>query len=275
MTPLRSTSLSLTFLSLALGLGACVADNADSGLIVLRAATPDSDCRFAPGGDTFMTRGHIQSNAGGYLIAPEVRNDLALIEGESVSAKTILVNGARVEIEIIGDLFSDAEKAALAEEGLTRFEAPFSGSVEPNGSTATLPFELVPIPLLRRIGARLPAATEEDPFPSVLLDAQLRIIGTRRGADVESNLFHFPVDVCEDCLVRDLGQCVDLPSGQEVSTGGACQPLQDGVLDCCHGIDPDDLEVNCPAEEPGPGQSCDDGVNEEPPFVCPAVRQSL
>lgn len=260
MTPLRSTSLSVSILSLALGLGACVDENADSGLIILHAVPPESGCTFAAGGTAIQPSGRIQSTAGnGYLIAPEVRNDLTLADGEAESPKTILISGARVEIQFRDPSpFTDAEEAALATEGLTRFEAPFAGSVAPNGGTAVLPFEAVPVQLLRRIDAKLPDPTFENPSPSFLLDVQIRELGTRRGDSVESNLFRFPVEVCADCLIRDLGQCVDLSSAQTVSTGGACQTLQDGVLDCCHGVDPDGPE--------GPAGQ---------PFVCPAARPQL
>lgn len=291
MTTLRSTTLPLSILSLALGLGACVDENADSGLIILHAAAPETGCSFANGATGgVLPSGIIQANASdGYVIAPVSRNDLTLADGEAASPKTILITGARVEILFPDPSpFTDAEEAAMAAEGLTRFEAPFAGSVEPNGGLAVLPFEAVPLPLLVRIGNALPAPTEANPSPRILLDVRIREIGTRRGSAVESNLFRFPVEVCDGCLVDDRGACVDLSASEPIRTGGLCQRHQDGVIDCCHGIDPDNVEVQdscsddteecmrCPSPLPNPANpECKDGIDEPAPFVCPAARPQL
>jgi hypothetical protein len=276
MTTFRPSHL-LSILPLALGLGACVDGGADSGLTVLHVVAPETGCTFSTSATTTLPAGTIQANAtGGYLMAPEVRNDLTLNDGEAISPKTIFITGARVEIDFYDPSpFSADEEAELAADGLTRFLVPFSGSIEPNGGTAVLPFEAVPLPLLRRIGTLLPEPTEENPDPRVILDVQIREIGTRGGGSVESNLFHYPVQVCTSCLTSDLGRCVDLGTTTVIRTGGACQQRQDGVLDCC-AFNRDDLEVPCAKGEPPPaGKLCDNGEVDAEMTFCPARAPEL
>jgi hypothetical protein len=268
MTPSRSLSLSI--LPLALGLGACVGDSgADSGLTVLRAAAPDDECIFAPDGEVFIASGRIDgASLGGYLLAPTVRNDLQTVENEAPTPKTIFVTGARVEVEFYDpDLFSDAEEVGLDSTGVSRFLAPVAGAVDPNGGLAVFPFNAVPPELLVAIHQKLRAQEKV----STVVDVNLRMVGTRGGSEVQSNLFRFPIEICVDCGIIVLGDCGTITGTTPVSLGGACQPFQDGHVDCCLGIDPDSIEVKCePGEEPPEGKECDDGILEDQPLVCPA-----
>ena len=80
MKPSYLRHLSLSLFPLALGLGACVDDNADSGMIILRAVAPEAGCMFPAEADLFVPSGHIDvTAAAGYLVGPEVRNDLTLV----------------------------------------------------------------------------------------------------------------------------------------------------------------------------------------------------
>ena len=257
--PRTSTTLSILALGLGVtvGLSSCVDDNADSALIILRAVTPDASCMFSATDSAFLPSGIIQADSvGGYLIGPEVRNDLTLLDGEAMTPKTVFVNGAEIEIRFYDeDLFDAATQAELTATGVTRFFAPFTGAVDPNGGTAVFPFEAVPDDLLRRIGAALPAVSAADPRPSTLLDVRIRMTGTRGGSSLESNLFRFPVEVCANCARDILGPCDAIPPNAMIRTGGACRPLQDGVTTCCTGADPDGVgpmtgPLVCPARAP-------------------------
>ncbi|HVV82742.1 MAG TPA: hypothetical protein VHE35_06660 [Kofleriaceae bacterium] len=271
LSTLRPVLFSL--LPLALGVGACVDDGADSGLTVLKAVPPDPGCTFTAGGDLFVASGLIESDAGtGYLLAPELRNDITLADGESATPKTVFVTGAHVTITFYDDKLFDADtQAQLETDGLTRFLAPMAGPVEPNAGTAVFPFQAVPGELIAKIDQALAHA----PGAHTLLDVKLQFTGTRGGSDIESNVFHFPVEVCDDCVVSHLGACTDLSSTAVFGTGGACNALQDGHLDCCTGVDPDELEVDCMDQPPPAGMHCSDGINEPPPDVCPAHQIEL
>jgi len=274
MTLLRT--LLLTSLPLALALGACVDDNADSGLTILYAAAPEAGCTFTTPASLFMTAGRIDTAAGhGYLIAPEARNDIALLDGESKSPKTVFVTGAEVEIAFYDTtLFTAAELAEMQTSGLTRFRVPVSGSVAPSAGTTIFPFTAVPTELIAAVAPKIPAPTGANPTPAVTVDVQLRLVGTRGGSSIQSNLFHYPVDICTNCLFHHLGKCVDTAYA-EAETGGVCRPLQDGHLECCN-FDHDDYEVTCmPGQSAPQGRACADQTDQPTLLRCPATPPEL
>jgi hypothetical protein len=229
-------------------LAACVNDDADAPMVILRNVVPTSGCVIDPENAVFITSGRIQSTldegrfSSGYLFTPSVRNDLVLFEGELATPKTIFLRNARVLIDFADPtLFTAEELAAFQERGLTRFMVPLSGSLEPGGGTVGLAFEIVPRQLLDAIGAKLTGVE------TALLDVQVQITGKRAGGDAESNIFHYPVEVCLSCLDNFVGECASLPEGFQPSTGGACNSAQDVGVDCCT----DEVgQFVCPAQPP-------------------------
>ncbi len=249
MTRPRTSHL-LPILPLALGLGACVDSNADSGLTILRAAAADDGCTFSTESDIFLSSGFVQANSrAGYLLAPVVRNDIALREGEvALTPKTVFLTSSTVTIKFYDeDLFSAAEQQTMTTDGHIRFLAPISGSIPPNFGEAVFPLRAVSGDLLAMVNERL----IERQLGSTVLDVQIQVNGTRGGSALESNVFRYPVEVCLECVIEILGNCDAIPMGTSIDTGGACNSLQDGQLDCCYGADPDDFEVDCEnGEEP-------------------------
>lgn len=243
----RPSHLSLFIVPVALGLGACVSDNADSGLTILKAAVAESGCTFSLTAATFQASGVIQADSpDGYILAPVVRNDLARAEGEAETPKTVFVSGAQITIKFQdATLFTAAEQATMTTAGLTRFVAPLAGPVAPNGGVSVFPFGAVPVELLAMIKDKLAAGEQHH----TLLDVQVTMTGTRGGSSIESNLFRYPVEVCDACVVRNLGNCADVDPAQVIATGGLCSLLQDARLDCCQRVDPDTAAVTtiCPA----------------------------
>ena len=73
--------------------------------------------------------------------------------------------------------------------------------------------------------------------------AEVVIRGDINGSTITSAPYLYPITVCNDCVVSNLGAC-PLPSGVDVRTGNGCNPFQDGVVDCC--TDADNRLV-CPA----------------------------
>ena len=232
-------------------LAACVDDDADAPMVILRNVVPIDGCVVDPDSAVFIASGRIQSTLGdgkfssGYLFTPSVRNDLVRFEGEAITPKTIFLRDARVLIDFVDPtLFTTEEQAAFQERGLTRFMVPISGSIEPGGGNVGLAFEIVPRQLLAAIGAKL------GPLDTTVVNVQVQVTGKRAGGDTESNIFHYPVEVCLSCLTVDVGTCAELPQGFQPSTGGACNLGQDGFLDCC---DNGDDEFRCPAFPPTSG----------------------
>ncbi len=231
--------------------GACVDNNADSGLVILRNIAPELGCAVDPTSSTVRTSGILEDDAAfGYVFTPVVRNDLVTVEGENVTAKSIFVTGARVTIDFYDPtLFTEAEQATFDTDGLTKFIVPTSGAIDPDGGVQTFHLEIVPTELLAKIAPKLAAMTT-DPTPETVLDVRVQFFGTRSGDDVSSNTFRYPVTVCHDCLTNVLGPCAALPTDVEIRDGGACGPDQDGVIDCCLAAD---LTTRvCPAVPPVP-----------------------
>ena len=230
--------------------GACVDNNADSGLVILRNVAPGLGCIADPGSAEVRTSGIIEDDAvGGYVFTPVVRNDIVAFEGENLTAKSIFIGGARVTIDFSDpDLFTAAEQATFDTDGLTKFVVPSSGAIDPNGGMQTFHLEIVPPELLALIAPKLAAMTT-DPSPSTMLDVRVQFFGTRAGSDVSSNTFRYPVQVCHGCLTNALGPCDTLSSSIEARVGGVCGPDQDGVVDCCLAAD---SSLVCPAVAPTP-----------------------
>ncbi|MBL8624657.1 MAG: hypothetical protein JNK64_25335 [Myxococcales bacterium] len=229
--------------------GACVDNNADSGLVILRNVAPELGCNVDPGSSSVRTSGIIEDDAvTGYVFTPVVRNDLVTVEGENITAKSIFVSGARVTIDFYDpDLFTAAEQTTFDTDGLTKFVVPSSGAIDPDGGLQTFHLEIVPTELIAKIAPKLAAMTT-DATPSTVLDVRVQFFGTRAGDDVSSNTFRYPVTVCHGCLTNVLGACDMLPDG-EPRAGGACSPDQDGVIDCCLAAD---SSLVCPAIAPTP-----------------------
>ncbi len=230
--------------------GACVDNNADSGLVILRNVAPEQGCIVDPTSSAVRTSGIIEDDAaGGYVFTPVVRNDLVSFEGENITARSIFVSGARVTIDFYdAALFTAAEQATFDTDGLTKFVVPSSGAIDPNGGMQTFHLEIVPSELIAKIAPKLAAMTT-DPTPSTILDVRVQFFGTRAGDDVSSNTFRYPVEVCHGCLTNVLGPCDTLSSSIEARVGGVCGPDQDGVVDCCLAAD---SSLVCPAVAPTP-----------------------
>ena len=220
----------LSWLPLVALAGACVENNADSGMVILKNIAPEDGCAVSPESTTFRGSGTIQADSrAGYLFTPLVRNDLATVEGENTTAKTIFVTGAKMTIAFYDpDLFTAAEQTQFQTDGLTRFLVPTSGTIDPDGGQSTFHLEIVPPELLTAIRAKLTAAA-----PHTGLDVSVQMQGTRSGDSLASNTFRYPVTVCLDCAVQLVGDCASLPSSGTYRAGGACNPVQDGVVDCC------------------------------------------
>lgn len=232
--------------------GACVENNADSGLVVVRNIAPATSCVVDPDSVLVQPAGTIEDDSvNGYVFTPLVRNDLVSAEGEPITAKSIFITGARVTIDFYDkELFTAAEQTQFDTDGLTKFLVPSSGAIEPDGGVSTFHLEIVPSELIAKIATKLATVTG-DPTPSTVLDVRVQFVGTRTGSDVSSNTFRYPVEVCHGCLTSSLGLCADLSTDVMARAGGACARDQDGVIDCCT----DDLgRTVCPAVPPTPMQ---------------------
>lgn len=220
----------------AIGLSGCV--DAGATLQILRNQAPEEGCSVSSSatGD-FLARGRIESDANeGYLFTPLIENRA---EKSGMAERVVFINGANVDLKFTGDFFSESEISGFKDEGLARFKHSLSGSIAP-GALAPLSFEVIPKGMLEAIDAKLAEGESTQVF------AEVEILGSLDGGDVDSSVFRYPIEVCKGCLRNDLGSC-ELLGDEEIRTGGSCQPFQDGITDCC--TDATDSLV-CPAKKP-------------------------
>jgi hypothetical protein len=225
----RSHTLSaLALATLGLLGSGCVDDSADVSLLILKNSVPDPGCVITgSAAANFIPSGVIDTNADfGYVFTPVVQNFASTEISGTDPQRRVFVEGANVDIRFeTPDVFDDAELDELRDGALTRFRVPFSGSIAPNEGTAGFAFEALPLDLLEAI--------RDKTTDRVLTILDIQIVGTQGGSTVKSQVFHYPVTVCTGCLVVDRGACSGLPDGFVAAQGGACNPAQDAVVDCC------------------------------------------
>ena len=216
----------------AASLFASACTDAGTTLIVLQNQVPGEGCTVsADRANDFIPRGRIDAAAeDGYLFTPLVQNVAERTQNDS--QRILFVEGA--DVTLSGDFEADSS--------LTEFSQAFSGSLLP-GDFGSFAFIIVPEQLVRDLGEALPDNGE------VAVNAEITVFGTVDGGDVESQPFHYTVDVCDGCTLIDNGDCTLLPDDFTATTGGACQPLQDGQIDCCTSSGG---ELVCPAEKEVP-----------------------
>ncbi len=223
--------------ALAVSLLGCV-DSADS-LIILRNQQPGNECVIPDGKNAlFISRGIIDvtnlDQTNGYLFTPIV---LSRTEGNQSTDRLIVIRGANVDLGFIDGLFSGSELSQLKTDGNSRFIQEFSGTIEAGG-TSTFAFNIIPRATLQAISNKLGNGE------STRVLAEIEVVGELDGDSVSSSVFRYPVDVCKGCLVNTIGACSDVPSSFNIEEGGACQVMQDGVVDCCT---EEDGGLRCPA----------------------------
>ena len=210
-----------------LALGGCVSDGSDGSIVVLRAIIGTA----AMGGGCTLSNAETELGLAqgtldvqgrtGYQIAVQIRSRITALAGQE-DQRAIFTRGANVDIA-----FSDPALATTAgiTKDLTHFKASFAARLPPNGGVTDVSFELIP--------AEVAAALAATSFTSVVADTSFTIVGDLAGGNVSSQTFHFPVTIVKAGLIQDRGMCSALSTGFMPRVGNPCNPVQDGVVDCC------------------------------------------
>jgi hypothetical protein len=242
---MEEAMLRLASLTSVLALFGC-ANQGDEGMIVLNNTAIAGACTLSgTKGQPFIAHGQIYAyGSAGYFLTPLIESRVVLAEGDTdLTQRTIFLKGANITLEVKavsiekpGNVFSTGSITLSGTDA--QFSSLFSGSLPPSG-TVNVGFDVIPVPTLRKIAASSGAADGDRWTAEVL--ATVSILGELGGDDVESLPFQFPIAVCNDCVVRNLGACPKTP----VNTGNACNIFQDGAVDCC--VDAAGFLV-CPAD---------------------------
>lgn len=223
------------FVGLA-SLTGCADDAGDGALRIIRnqALGDDGGCVVSSQlTNNGRSGGAIEvSSPADYVLTPVIQNFATSQSGRFTSQRTAFLEGARIDLSFANpDLFTAAELAQLGEDDLLKFSVGFSAAVLPDSGTAGVGFAIVPAELLRRIQPKLAAAGN-----TTVVNVRLRVFGEMGGGEVESESFFYPVTVCDStkvpCVIASTFPC-KATGVPEVRKGNACNPFQDGPVDCC------------------------------------------
>jgi len=225
----------------AAALGGCAADNGDSGITVMRSVAPSATCTFSAS-DAELTVAHGALDVAlrtSYLVGIQMTSRITALDGQEIQ-RSVFVSGANVDVTFPDSaLFTAAELAELKSSGLTHFKTLFSTVIKPNGGVTDVAFEMLPFELGDRLRSK-PA------FTQVVALGTFRVLGRLgvTGSELESDPFQFPVTLTNGGLVNLKGPCAELTTSFTPRFGNACNPAQDGIVDCCTAAD---NTLVCPA----------------------------
>jgi hypothetical protein len=97
MSRLSSVATLLPLVALA----ACVDNDADAGMVILRNVAPAEGCVASTDSDVFQSSGKIQVDSPyGYLFTPLIRNDMTTLEGQNPTQRTIFIESIDATVDI-------------------------------------------------------------------------------------------------------------------------------------------------------------------------------
>lgn len=213
------------------------ANQGDEGMIVLNNTAVAGECTLS--GDTgqpFISHGELYAlGNNGYLLTPLIQSRVTTATGGSGATdelqKTIALRGADVSLSVEAVSVRNGDGSYTVTQPnkqIDPFSVLFSGSLPPNGSV-NIGFEVItPATSQRILGL---AGYVPGQLISVEVLAEVTIRGDLGGDEIKASPFLFPISVCTDCVVNNLGACPQTGA----RAGNACNPFQDGIVDCCTG----------------------------------------
>jgi hypothetical protein len=221
----------------ACGLSALLLACADSpSVMILQDQVPGDGCTVGSETNTYLPFGRLDvtpissTESTGYLLTPVVLNSMTAVEGSSTQ-NIAFVEGADIELQAGPSTRAQDIIASLATSTGTSRTQRFAAAIQPSAASGLIFYGIAPDQAFA-----MSSLLEENESVQLILHA--RVFGQVDFSDFVSPWWDFPVTVCLGCLMRDLGPCSAISAGAELSTGGVCSPLQDGIIDCCDGICP-------------------------------------
>lgn len=207
-------------------LAACVGSG-DETVVILQNQTPGSGCVASGSVSTdYIGTGLIDTNTGqGYVFTPIAQN-YSTSTGDNDRSHIAFVTGANVDLTFND---TDLESAECGGSGVAcHYEVPYAAMIAPGGTTG-MAFEIIQASMIHDLASSLPNVDDR-----TLILADVQLVGTLNNGDFSSQSFRFPVNVCNGCLVGDLGNCSDIATTFDpTNVGGVCNPFQDAPVDCC------------------------------------------
>jgi hypothetical protein len=229
----------LTTVGIVGALAACVAGCSGTppgAFIIVQNQVPGADCSVsAAKGSLYQGEGIVDlSIARGYELFPLLENDFpGPNAGQTVDGNRIALGGFDVEVGLPGNFESgpiaeliqnmqsldanDPQKTLVAYSTIT------SGSVASGGGNTSSHVNVLPGDLIDKIRA-LGAVSVDKTY---WIEVSVRARGSTLAQDVQSDAFHYPIQLCDGCLAVDVGQCTGVPAAS------SCTPGQDEFVRCC------------------------------------------
>jgi hypothetical protein len=161
----------------------------------------------------------------GYFVFPLMENNFPAPINQQTDPNRIALSGFEVQLSLLTDATAASIAPTLEGSSMMFFQMPWSGTVKSGGGLSAGVVEAFPKDLALAVFGKLGGG---DSFE---VDATVRALGTQISGNIVSDDFHFPIKVCNRCLVTSAPPCP--ASSAPVNTGNRCNFSQDGLVDCC------------------------------------------
>ena len=205
------------------GLASGCANDGDAGMFVLNNSAPPAGtvCTFTGAqAQLFTSAGSISAYstetnaaASGYILSPLIESRITTTSDVQIPQRTIHLEGANITAQVNGNGVKQ------------QYTALFAGSLAPGGTT-NVSFEALPVPSIM--------AFEPSKTDNILVVLTVQIFGTLGGSRIDADPFQYPVTIVGEGkgIVFGVTNLCTVP-GSVARTGNACNPFQDGTVDCC------------------------------------------
>jgi hypothetical protein len=202
----------------------CVDNDASLSILQMEAVTEASGCTATAGSMMDLSSGTFDVSLGnglqGYIGFPVVRNNEVsrMPSADSPELNSIQIIGANVSLSFIDPAAASKVKASDTKF----FWSAAGGRVDPGG-LAPMQIEVVPESVIKELNVAKGSV--------VTVLAKIQPVGLQTSDRIVGGPIHFPVDICNGCLVNVVGDC-PLPMGTVIVDSG-CIPSQDVAPTCC------------------------------------------
>ena len=152
--------------------------------------------------DLSIVRGDFQS---AYFVFPLIENNLpSSSSNSSIDPNEIQLSGFQVDIAPIGAPPPAPSRRLFDGGPLVHYQIPWSGGVSSGGGQLSAVVAAFPVGLAQKLAAAGGIGAD----PSLTVDLTIQALGTTNsGTHMQSDPFHFPVQICSGCLVANVAPC--------------------------------------------------------------------
>jgi hypothetical protein len=229
--------LTLVALTLTVAVAAC--GRVPGQFEILNDQVPLANCVVPTNPSVYQGEGTLdvavaqQSFGSAYFFFPLIENNLPAAPTGAIDPNQIQLSGFQVDITNIpgAGLPAPIQSVLDGAGALAHYQVPWSGGVDAGGGHLSAVVAAFPVELAQQMAK----AGGLGQNPSNVVSLNISALGTtNNGQHMTSDPFHFPLHICSGCLVANIDTIAACPfTSTAVLTGNACNPAQDGFVDCC------------------------------------------